>query len=85
MKTLELSQATAPLSQYADGLDREPIILTVDGKPIAALISIQESDWESLSLSTNPQFIQLIEHSRARQSAEGGVSSKEMRQRLGVK
>jgi len=30
------------------------------------------------------QSIALIEHSRARQQAEGGISSEEMRRRLGL-
>ena len=40
---------------------------------------------ERITLSTHPQFIALIERSRARQKAEGGISGAEMRRRLGVK
>jgi len=82
MKTLELVQATAPLVEYAQQLSREPVILTVDGKPVAALMSIEDTDWETVALSTHPQFLALIERSRARQKAEGGISSTEMRRRL---
>ncbi len=82
MKTLELVQATAPLVEYAQQLSREPVILTVDGKPVAALMSIEDTDWETVALSTHPQFLALIERSRARQRAEGGISSTEMRRRL---
>jgi len=82
MKTLELVQATAPLVEYARQLSREPVILTVDGKPVAALMSIEDTDWETVALSTHPQFLALIERSRARQKAEGGISSTEMRRRL---
>jgi len=82
MKTLELVQATAPLMEYAQQLSREPVILTVDGKPVAALMSIEDTDWETVALSTHPQFLALIERSRARQKAEGGISSTEMRRRL---
>jgi prevent-host-death family protein len=82
MRTLELVQATAPLVEYAQQLSREPVILTVDGKPVAALMSIEDTDWETVALSTHPQFLALIERSRARQKAEGGISSTEMRRRL---
>jgi len=82
MKTLELVQATAPLVEYAQQLSREPVILTVDGKPVAALMSIEDTDWETVALSTHPRFLALIERSRARQKAEGGISSTEMRRRL---
>ena len=83
MKALELAEATAPLADYARELE-EPVILTVQGRPVAALMSIEGADWETVTLSTNPKFLALIEHSRARQRAEGGISSAEMRRRLGL-
>jgi prevent-host-death family protein len=85
MKTLEMAKATAPLAEYARDVSREPVILTVRGKPIAALVSVENADLETITPSTHPQFITLVERSRARQKAEGGISSKEMRRRLGVK
>jgi prevent-host-death family protein len=85
MKTLEMDKATEPLSQYVQQVSRGPLILTVGGKPVAALVSVENADLETMSLSTNPQFLDLIERSRARQSAEGGISSAEMRRRLGLK
>jgi len=84
MKTLEMEKATAPLAEYARDVSREPVILTMRGKPIAALVSVENVDLETITLSTHPQFIALIERSRARQRAEGGISSEEMRRRLGV-
>jgi len=39
-------------------------------------------DTETVSLSNNPNFIALIERSRARQKKEGGISIQEMRRRL---
>jgi antitoxin (DNA-binding transcriptional repressor) of toxin-antitoxin stability system len=41
MKTLETIKATAPLAEYVRGLSKEPVILTVDGRPVAALVSIE--------------------------------------------
>ena len=84
MKTLELDRATAPLAQYARRVKREPVLLLSHGRPIAALVSIPNADAETVSLSTNPQFIALIERSRLRQKREGGISSEEMRRRLGL-
>ena len=85
MKTLEMAKATAPLAEYARDVSKEPVILTVDGKPVAALVSIENADLETVTLSTHPQFIRLIEQLRTRQEAEGGISSEEMRRRLRVK
>jgi hypothetical protein len=53
------------------------------GKPVAALVRITNADVETVSLSNNPKFIALIERSRSRQKSEGGISTEEMRQRLG--
>ncbi|RME59026.1 MAG: type II toxin-antitoxin system prevent-host-death family antitoxin [Caldilineae bacterium] len=84
MKTLEMSQATQSLAEYAREVDKEPVVLTVEGRPIAVLVALENADLETVSLSTNPQFLALIERSRARQEAEGGVSAEEMRRRLGL-
>lgn len=84
MKTLEITKATASLLEYTRDLGAGPVIVTEDGKPLAALVSIEDADWETIRLSTNPKFIALIEHSRARRKAEGGISNAEMRRRLGT-
>ena len=39
---------------------------------------------ETVALSTDPKFIAIIERSRLRQEREGGISSDEMRRRLGL-
>jgi antitoxin (DNA-binding transcriptional repressor) of toxin-antitoxin stability system len=82
MKMLKMAQATAPLAEYARDVDKEPVILTVGGKPVAALVSIENADLETVTLSAHPQFLALIERSRARQKAEGSISAEEMRRRL---
>ncbi len=83
MRKLEMTQATASLAEYARELDQGPIILMVDGKPTAALVPLDGVDAETASLSTNPQFMALIERSRS--SSERGLSSGGMRERLGLK
>lgn len=82
MKTVEVAKATLPLSDYTKKVKKEPVIITREGKPVAALVSITNADLETVSLSNNSKFIALIEWSRARQKSEGGNSSEEMRRRL---
>ena len=84
MKTLEIRDATAPLRDYAEGMGNEAVILTLDGKPVAALLAIDHADWETVALSTNPRFIELIDRSRARHAAEGGIPADTLRLRLGL-
>ncbi|MCI0438885.1 MAG: type II toxin-antitoxin system Phd/YefM family antitoxin [Chloroflexi bacterium] len=82
MKILEVSDATAPLSEYIRGIEDEPVIVTVKGKPVAAIVSIENADIETASLSANPRFLALIERSRARLRERGGISSEDMRRKF---
>ena len=79
-----MADAVAPLAEYAQDVNQEPVILTVGGTPVAALVAIFNADLETVTLSTHPQFLALIERSRVRQKAEGGVSAGEMRRRLSL-
>jgi antitoxin (DNA-binding transcriptional repressor) of toxin-antitoxin stability system len=83
MKIVEKAEATATLAAYAEAIGSGTVIITDQGKPVAALVAIENADLETVALSTNRQFIELIERSRARIQAEGGISSEEMRRRLG--
>ncbi|MEW6215214.1 MAG: type II toxin-antitoxin system prevent-host-death family antitoxin [Nitrospirota bacterium] len=82
MKTVEVAKATLPLADYTKKAKKEPVIITREGKPVAALVGISNADIETVSLSNNPKFLNLIERSRARQKSEGGISTEEMRRRL---
>ena len=84
MKTIEMAEANSSLAEYARRVGLEPLVVTVDGKPIAALVAIENADMETVSLSIDPEFLAIIERSRARQQTEGGISSDEMRRRLGI-
>lgn len=64
MKTIELSKASQSLSAYAEEFSQETIVLTVNGKAVAAVISLEGIDPESLMLSTNQEFLEIIKNSR---------------------
>ena len=84
MKAIEKSEATQSLASYAEHAEDFPIVVTDHGQPIAALLPVPNTDVETVSLSTNPQFLSLISRSRERQQKQGGISSQEMRRRLGI-
>ena len=46
MKTLECSEANLPLANYAKKLKKEPVIITKEGKPLAALKSQLMTIWK---------------------------------------
>jgi antitoxin (DNA-binding transcriptional repressor) of toxin-antitoxin stability system len=82
MKVIEKSNATASLADYAAEIESGAIIVTNEGTPIAALVPIRNTDLETAALSTNRDFLELIERSRARVRTEGGIPSEEMRRRF---
>jgi hypothetical protein len=78
MRTIEISTASKPLSDYAQELGEEIIVLTVNKEPIAAIVSLKNVDRESLSLSTNPEFLEIIEEARAEFKTGKIISLEEM-------
>ena len=83
MKTVRLSEITGSLSDYArEGL-REPVVVTRQGRPLVAVLPLTRlDDWESVSLSTNAKFMQIIERSRASARERGTIPLAEVRKRL---
>ncbi len=84
MKKLELADATAPLAEYARQVAGAPILITTNGEPLAVLVPPEDVDLESLLLATSPWFLAILERSRRRDEAEGGISLEEVRRRLGL-
>jgi prevent-host-death family protein len=85
MKSVEIGEAKGALADYARKAHRETLVVTRRGRPVAAVVPIRGVDMESLALSTNPDFVGLIQRARARYKATGGVSLEEMRRRWGAK
>src|SRR6266478_5544603 len=84
MNTIESDRATQSLGQAAREAAGEAVVVTEHGKPVAVLLPLENTDLETVSLSSNPRFLKLIERSRSRMSQEGGISSAEVRRRLGL-
>ena len=86
MKTLEMSEATAQLKEYARSARREPLLITLNGKPYATLSAVGAmTDLENLTVSTHPTFLAIMERSDKRWREEGGLTSDEVRARLGLR
>ncbi|MBW4497043.1 MAG: type II toxin-antitoxin system Phd/YefM family antitoxin [Oscillatoria princeps RMCB-10] len=71
MKTVEITEIASLLEGYES--TQQPLILTRNGQPVAALVPIESIDLETFSLSLNPQFIKIIEESRKSQKEEGRI------------
>ena len=83
MRSIELSEVAALTPLVMTG-NQEPVILTQNGLTVAAVVPGDEQDVESLLLSINPQFQAILERSQQRLDSEGGLSSDEVRKRLGL-
>jgi len=84
LRTIDITEATQPLAEYAQRANTGPLVVTANGKPIAVVLPIENADSETISLSENPQFLAIIERSRERQKREGGLTSDQVRRRLGL-
>jgi prevent-host-death family protein len=87
MKTVEMAQATASLSEYAQKARRGGVVVvTLRGKPVATLSAVPKgADWESLAVAANPKFQEIMERSRRAHREEGGLSPEDMRRHFGIR
>ncbi len=86
MKTVEMAEATASLSDYARKARKETLIVTRRGKPVAALMPVDaRTDLENLVVTTHPTFRAIMERSEARYKTEGGLSTKQVSAHLAAR
>ena len=83
LRTVDIADAMQPLGDYAQHIDAGPVVVTRGGQPVAVVMAVENVDMESISLSLDPEFMEIIERSCARHEKEGGISSAEMRRRFG--
>jgi antitoxin (DNA-binding transcriptional repressor) of toxin-antitoxin stability system len=84
MRTVEISEAADSLPKYGRRKRGETWVLTRRGRPVAAVVPLDDEDYFSMRLANDPRFIALIERSRASYKATGGISLAEMRRKYSV-
>ncbi|MFY9825240.1 MAG: type II toxin-antitoxin system Phd/YefM family antitoxin [Thermoanaerobaculia bacterium] len=82
MKSVELTEATAALKDYAEQLTQEPIVVTRRGKAVAALVRLRPSDLESFLVSESPVFKRIVRQSRTSYKRGGGMTREQIEARL---
>jgi prevent-host-death family protein len=82
MKIVESVDASGTLADYAAQIGAGPVIVTNHGRPVAALVAIENADLETVTLSSNSHFMGLIERSRLSIRNGGTISSEEMRKKF---
>jgi prevent-host-death family protein len=66
MKQLTLEQLSEQLQDYVRSAQREQILITDNGKPIALLLGLENSDPEQLNLQLSARFWEMISDRRKR-------------------
>ncbi len=84
MKSIDLADVTALGPFLATG-STEPVLVQSQGETIAAVVPVaSDDDLEDLILSRSPEFAAILQRSQQRLEREGGLSSDEVRRRLGL-
>ncbi len=78
MKIINIDTAVKPLSEYANEIDKEILILESKNIPVAAIVSLKNENLESLALSANPDFMDIIQNSRNELKKGNKISFEEM-------
>jgi prevent-host-death family protein len=86
MRSIDMSKSRRSLTSYVKELDGgEPVVITKNGKTIAALVPLTDMDWESFAVSTNPTFKKIIKEARKSFKLHGGLSTEEVCEQLGIR
>ena len=73
MKAIQLPKELQPFVDVVEAGGEEPLVFTEKKRPVAMLVSLRKVDRESLALSTNPEFLRMME--AARQEIRAGQTS----------
>ena len=79
MKSIDIEKSKAPLAQVVAAASAGVVLLKSGGRPVAAVISLETIDLESLVLGTDPGFLSIIEDARAEVRAGKTLSLEEMK------
>ena len=84
MKAMKLPKEINHSSMSLRPAEEETLVFTKKKRPVAALVSLKKVDRESLALSTNPQFLRIIETARKEIRAGKTVSLEALEKKYGV-
>ena len=84
MKSIQLPKQVAPFVAVAETAKTDTLVFTDNKRPVAALVSLRNVDRESLALSTNPQFLAIIEKARKEIRAGKTTSLESVERKFGL-
>ncbi|HZY31734.1 MAG TPA: hypothetical protein VFF86_08855 [Candidatus Methylomirabilis sp.] len=84
MKAMKLRKELQSFLEAAETSREETLVFTEKKRPVAALVSLRRVDRESLALSTNPEFLKIIETARREIRAGKTTSLEALERKFGV-
>lgn len=84
MKAMKLPKELQSFLEAAETSRGETLVFTEKKRPVAALVSLRRVDRESLALSTNPEFLKIIETARREIRAGKTTSLEALERKFGV-
>jgi hypothetical protein len=84
MKSMKLPKEFQSFLDVAETAKEETLVFTKKKRPVAALVSLRKVDRESLALSTNPQFLRIVETARKEARAGKTISLEELKKKFDV-
>lgn len=81
MKTVTVRDLQQNVKACVDQSQEDRVVITRHGKPAAVLVGVEDEDWESVVIQTDPAFWRLI---RARRK-QPTLSLSQLKARLKVK
>jgi prevent-host-death family protein len=74
MKIVSVADAKAHLSEYLKAVEKNPVVITRNGKPVAVLVPAgDEDDLERLLMAHSPKLQAILEAARQRFRAGEGI------------
>ena len=80
MKTISVRDLQKKIRAVMETAQKDHVVITRNGKPIAVVLGIEGQDWETVALETSKSFWKEIGKRRKQKT----VSLSEMRKRLGA-
>jgi len=84
LKTVDIRNTQDLFAKFAADPERDPIIVTRNGRPVAVVLPAQGADVETLSVSLSPKFNAVMKQSMKRHDQEGGISHEQVCREFGV-
>ena len=84
MKAMKLPKELQSFLEAAETSREETLVFTEKRRPVAALVSLRRVDRESLALSTNPEFLKIIDTARREIRAGKTTSLEALERKFGV-